>query len=323
LPNEEYKRINTFGSAVTSIKDTSLLTGTAYTYRIKAFGDRTESPFTSAGATTPSLLEIPAISITVVYNNALKVDWKSVPDATGYQVERRSPDQAYQKVGAGTFDPSVMTFSDTSLSPGIAYTYRIKAIGNKTESPTASASAVTPSMLSTPDLVVTPTSFDALALSWKATPNVAYYSLERKMPGAGTYQVIVKKIEPAQTRYVDTLLLHSTEYHYRLVAFGDKTQSAGALANGTTLVLLATSQEPVVTMNIWPNPAIGGQTSLRFSGPVSGTVRIVDLRGVVYAQHTLVNATQMPLALPNYQAGVYLVQVEAEKNVLVQRLLIH
>lgn len=317
---EAFRKLGTFGATSTVVRDTNLLAGTTYTYRLKAIGDRTESPTASVSATTPSLLDTPTISLTAVYNNAIKVAWTVVPNATAYQVERKAPNQNYRAIG--TFKPGVVAVSDTNLTPGTVYTYRIVAIGDRTESPTVSTSITTPNLLETPTLQVTATSFDKLTVSWKAVPTAMYYKLERQLLGAATYQDAIR-IEPQQSEYSDTQLVPNTSYRYRLIAYGDKTQSLSTVASGTTLMLLATSQDPAITLHLWPNPAVGGQVSLRFSGPVSGMLRVVDTRGAVQQQQILVNVTQMPLSLPNCPAGVYLIQINQPTGVISQRLLIN
>ena len=305
-PDQSYQRVGSYGPSVLTVNDTSLAPGAGYTYRIRALGTLSSSPFASASIQTPALLSSPDLSLTVVYNNALLVGWKAISNATGYLLERKTGTQNFEPVG--TFGPAVLAVTDTSLVPGTSYFYRIKAMSEVTESLASSVSAATPALLATPDLAVLPVSFNRLGLSWKAVPGALYYTLERKLPNAATYLRPVR-LDANQIEYTDNQLIPSTPYQYRLIAYGNKTQSNEALSVATTLVLLATEPTLLVPFGLWPNPAQGGQTSLRFSAPTTGTVQVTDLRGVVQQQHSVVNQTEFPLSVGTFSPGIYLIRV--------------
>jgi len=316
---QAFEKLGTFTADKLSFTDTTVQAGTAYTYSLQALGRLTESVAVTANVQLPALLPTPTISLSVIYNNIVHVNWSAVPNATAYQIERYDTTRGYHELG--TFTPGTVSFRDTSLTPGTTYTYRVTAIGDKTESPTASLSATTPNQLSQPELRLMPTSFDAIELSWKVTPNAAYYLLERRTAGGGAYGNPVR-LDGQQSQYNDSQLSPNTTYQYRLTAYGDKTQSIGVLAEGTTLMLLAVGQEPLVEVSVWPNPAPEGQVSVRFSGPVSGTLQVLDIRGVVHLEQLLTNADHVPLTLTGYPAGVYLVCVKRANDKLVKRLVI-
>ena len=315
----DFQKLGTFGPTITTTKDTGLEPGTTYTYRIQAVGDKTESPVFSVSGTTPGLLDTPAITLTVLYNNALTVNWKAVSGVLTYQLDRKLADRAYERVG--TFGPETVAFTDTTLQPGAVYAYRLKAIGNKTASPAVSLSAVTPDRLTKPDLVVTPTSYDAMNITWKSIPSATYYLLERRTAGVVTYEQPIK-FNAQQTAYTDAQLTPNTAYQYRITAYGDKTQSDPVLAEGRTLVLLAVGQDPVIELRVWPNPATNGQVSVRFSTPVTGTLQLLDLRGVVLAEQALSNTDQLPLSVAGYAAGAYFIRVKQMTGVLIKKLVI-
>lgn len=312
-----FKAIGTVEAARTTLSDTNLLPGTTYTYQLKALGDRTESLFGTATVQTPALLTTPVLSATVVYNNALRIGWEGVPNATGYRLERKATTETDYRV-LGTFGAAVRSVSDTLLVPGTTYLYRLKAFGDRTESPVGSLSIATPARLATPELTVTPVSFDTLRLSWKAVPNAVYYRLERRKKGEDTY-LLNTRLDPPVVGYVDVALSPSTAYQYRLTAFGDLTQSEATTGEATTLMLLAT--EPPATFSLWPNPA-RGRVTLRFEQPTSGSVQVVDLRGVVQKRQPVEQATEVVVALPDVPPGTYLIRVERGGGVLARKLLV-
>ncbi|CCH02546.1 Collagen alpha-1(VII) chain Long-chain collagen [Fibrella aestuarina BUZ 2] len=315
---QAYRVIGSYGPTVTTLVDTALAPGTAYAYRVKAKSPLSESVYGVTSATTTTLLSTPVLSVTVLYNNALRLGWASVPAATSYQLERMAAGQSFQTVG--TYGAGVSAVRDTLLAPGTSYTYRLRALGDRTESPYGTQTAQTPALLSTPALSATAVAFDTLRLRWDPVPSAAYYWLERRKTGESAYSYTTR-VDAGTTQYVDAGLSPSTTYQYRLTAFGDKTQSAAATASGTTLVLLATQFEPAAHFRLWPNPA-RGKVTLQFARPTTGTVQLIDLRGLVHKRQTVQQATESPLLLPDAPAGTYLIRVESGADVYVQKLLI-
>lgn len=316
---QSFRVIGTYGAQITALTDTALTPGTTYTYRIRARSALSESLYGSVSAVTPAMLSTPVLSTTVLYNNAVQVGWGSVPNAVSYQLERQAAGAGQVFRPVGTYI-TTLTARDTSLAPGTSYTYRLRALGDRTESAFGNSQVATPALLDSPVLSITPTAFDTLRLSWNPVPNATYYWLERRKEGQSAYNYTTR-LEGAPTRYVDAGLAPSTTYQYRLTAYSDKTNSNAASISGTTLVLLATPQEPVVRFKLWPNPA-HGQVTLQFAQPTSGLIQLIDLLGVVRERQTIQNATETRMALPEGQLGTYLIRVNNGTNVYAQKLLI-
>ena len=319
LAGRSYERVGTFGPETVAFADTTLQPGAVYSYRLKALARVTESISTNADVQMPALLPTPTLSSSVIYNNIVEVNWTLVTNAKAYQLERLNPGRWYQKIGL--FTAGALAFRDTNLTPGAAYTYRLTAIGDKTESPVVSVSTVTPDRLVKVELVVTPASYDAMNISWKVVPNATYYLLERRTAGAVAYEQPIR-LNAQQTEYTDAQLTPNTAYQYRITAYGDKTKSDPVLVEGRTLVLLAVGQDPSIEFGLWPNPVIDGQVLVLFSMPVTGTLQLVDLRGVVLVEQVLSSTDQLPFSVVGYAAGVYLVRVKQMAGMLVKKLII-
>jgi hypothetical protein len=312
-----FEPVGTFGSGVTSYSAVGLPPGTLYAFQIQAFGQKTESPISAvAEVQTPARLAAPVLSVSVVYNNALTVQWANVPGATSYRLERKTATEAdFQPIG--TY-PTATTRRDTILLPGTTYLYRIRAFGDRTDSPPASLSAATPALLATPVLSVSAVAFDTLRVGWQAVPGTAYYTLERRTKGESAY-VFSRRIDPLTTTFTDAPLLPITPYEYRLTAFADLTRSNPATAEGITLVLLAT--EPAADFTIWSNPA-RYEVTLRFGKIISGSIQLADLQGVVRRVQAVNQAAEVRFSLPETAPGTYLIRVESEAGTWVHRLLI-
>jgi len=246
LITNSFEQIANVDSNVLVYQDKLLKNNTLYTYRIKAVGTFTESPYANIDVKTNTALQSPQLTLTVVYYNSLKINWNAVANATSYILQRKDPNQDYKNLG--TFDQTILLFTDKNLSPNTLYSYRIKALGAKTESVFVSIDGTTPAMLTTPGMTVIPVSFNTLNISWKPVQNVVKYVLERKLLETDDYKELVR-LDSTKIEYVDISLKDKTSYFYRLKAYGNKTESNFATAKGITPAMLTTPEMMVVPIS--------------------------------------------------------------------------
>ncbi len=130
--NEGYKSLVTLDSKTTEWIDKDLKENTIYFYRLRAFGDRTESLDSEISSQTPALLQTPEISQDVATYQSIKLKWKSVPSANKYVLERQaSGETTFQKIFESD---NLLEFTDTKLKDNSNYLYRLKALGAVSES---------------------------------------------------------------------------------------------------------------------------------------------------------------------------------------------
>jgi hypothetical protein len=298
--------------------DKSLAANTLYAYRVKAIGAFTESPFGEVQVKTLDFLQNSNIAVTVIYYNSLKINWKAVPNATYYILERKVANLDFKNWGI--FEAPVLSFTDKDLVPNTLYAYRVKALNDKSESPFVTAENKTPALLATPVIAVSTASYDALKISWKAVPNVTQYILERRLNQTEVFKELVK-LDASKTEYNDTQLKDRSTYFYQIKAFGDKTESEYAAAKGTTATILRTEDELLESVNLFPNPA-NNEITLKFSASTSGFVSIVDLRGGAYFQEEIKKITEIKIPLLNYSKGIYFVNFKNEKDSFSKKVVI-
>jgi Carbohydrate esterase, sialic acid-specific acetylesterase/Secretion system C-terminal sorting domain len=301
-----FEQIGKIASTVLEFTDNTLKDNTLYEYRVKAIGAFTESPYTTISQRTIAKLASPELTMTVLFYNSLKIDWKPVPNAVSYVLERKAPGQDFKEWG--TFESKVLSFTDKDLTQNTTYSYRLKAFGNNTESSFVSIDGKTTAILATPEMTVIPTSFDALKVSWKAVPNVTQYILERRILDTEAFKEIAK-FDATKTEYADVSLKQKTNYTYRMKAYGDKTESDFVVVKAQTTAILSTEQEIAESVILFPNPS-HTQVTLRFAQPTSGTLIITDLRGIKYYQEEIKKVLEKEISLINYQKGVYLIRFE-------------
>ncbi|MDZ7900596.1 MAG: T9SS type A sorting domain-containing protein [Arcicella sp.] len=129
---ESFKEVTTFDNKTTEFTDKTLKDNTEYTYRLKAFGDKTESLETNITIKTPALLSTPELSVESLTFESLKVVWKTVVNANKYVLERQSStDTNFNKV----FEtPNLTEYRDINLKNNETYSYRLKAFSDVSES---------------------------------------------------------------------------------------------------------------------------------------------------------------------------------------------
>jgi len=116
-------------SATTSYTDTGLATGKTYYYKVKAYktvGDtKTYSAATAAVSAKPILATPTALKAARASAASIKVTWTAVPGATGYIVYRSLVSSSgFVQIAATT---TAVTYTNTGLTTGKTYYYKVKA----------------------------------------------------------------------------------------------------------------------------------------------------------------------------------------------------
>ena len=152
LLSDSYKEIVKLDASKTEFIDEKLKDNFTFYYRIKAFGDKTESDYFLAQKSTPAKLSTPELSLNVMSYESLRIIWKTVPNAISYVLERKSAvNDSYKELKK--MDAAQLEFIDTQLKDNSTYFYRIKAFGDKTESDYATTESKTLAILGVNDEV--------------------------------------------------------------------------------------------------------------------------------------------------------------------------
>jgi len=125
-----YAQAVTVETEITNYLDTGLTCGTTYYYRIRAYNGAGDSSYSSEVNTTTGVCPPSNLQAIVVSSSQINLSWTdNSNDENGFNVER--------KTGAGgtysvvyTAPPNTTTWSDTGLSAGTTYCYRVYAISS-------------------------------------------------------------------------------------------------------------------------------------------------------------------------------------------------
>ena len=174
----------------------------------------------------------PAItSVDVLSSSSLKVNWGAVSGATSYKVYRTTDTaQGFSAVSGsqgGTF------YTDSGLTPGTHYYYRVTATGSSGESsPSAVVSRWTPPRVPVITSVDTLSSC-SLKVNWDDAGGTSYL-VTRSDSQAGTYGACGDPV--STTTLTDTGLTSNTVYWYKVEAVNESGQSdPSAAVQGRTL----------------------------------------------------------------------------------------
>lgn len=220
--------------------DSGLTANTAYTYRVKATnagGDSAPSP-TASATTLPNPPTAPAnLLANALSGTAVQLAWvDNSNNESGFSVERRT--------GAGMFAEiarpmaNATSHQDTGLTPGVSYTYRVRAFnaGGNSAFTNEATVTTTPTPPSAPNAIsVTALSKSSLRFTWADnSDNEASFVIERRTNG-GAFAFLVSRGANV-TSYDDNGLSANTTYTYRVQAVnGGGSSVFSNEVSGTTL----------------------------------------------------------------------------------------
>jgi titin len=252
-----YTEIATVGANVTSFSSTGLSPNTGYTYRVRASNISGNSAYSNeASATTlrtppakPSNLTAAAVS-----SSQIDLEWTdNSGNEDGFKIERKTG-AAGTYAEIATVGANVKSFSNTGLSAGTQYFYRVRAFnngGNSGYSNEANATTLPTAPTAPSSLTATTVSNTQIDLAWADNSgNEDGFKIERKTGAAGTYAE-VGTVGANVASYSDNGLDPATEYFYRVRAHNAGGQSDYSNeANATTLPTAPTAPSSLTATTV-------------------------------------------------------------------------
>ncbi len=264
----------------TSWTDTGLTNGTSYAYYVVAVGPSSTSPASATVTATPSspVSGAPTGLSGTPGNTTAALTWTAVSGATSYVVYRD---------GAATGTVTTTAFTDTGLTNGVTYAYRVTAVTAGGESAPSAAVQVTPALPApaVPTGVVATSGDARVVLTWSASANAASYRVYRGGVLVGS---------PTANSFTDTGLTNGSAYSYTVVAVNATASSAPSAA----VVGTPTATAPAAPTGLVAT-AGNAQVTLTWSATPTATayrvyrngVRVGSPTGPGWTDTALVNGT--------------------------------
>ncbi|MCC7518713.1 MAG: fibronectin type III domain-containing protein [Verrucomicrobiae bacterium] len=210
------------GAGVQTYSDSGLSAETTYFYRVKATNSQGESPWSNevSVSTADQAPSAPtALSATAVSSSEIDLSWTDTSsNETAFQIERQTGSGGYVLIAAVGVNGT--SFHDTSVSDGVTYSYRVRAVNSAgmsawTDAATASTDGMAP--VDPTGLFTQATGASSVNLTWSGNAaNTTGYEIERRTSG-GNFAVI-GTVGAGVTSFTDTGRSAGTEYFYRVRA---------------------------------------------------------------------------------------------------------
>lgn len=317
INNEEFKSIKTFDAKTLEWTDVNLSDNTTYAYRLKAIGVKTESPVIITEAKTPALLTKPELTSTVLFYNSLKINWKLVAGAISYKLERKSGNEEYKQIAIPDIKSTELI--DKDLIENTTYSYRLKVLGDKTESLETVISVQTSAILITPELIAEIITHNNIKLKWKSVTNATKYLLERQALGEIAFQKVLESENLME--YLDANLKENTAYSYRLKALSSISESGFRKIDLKTLAILSNQSEENMVFKVFPNPT-NEQLTISFAEPISGDLCVVNLIGKTIFEHQITKQKSVEIDVSTFKKGIYLIVIRIGQELYSQKVIV-
>ena len=238
VDNLHYTEIATIGPNMTFYSDTGLSGGTKYYYRVRAYNANTISGYSSEkNATTLSNTPVApsGLRITTLQSNRIIIAWAdNSNNETGFKIQRKGATGGYTDLT--TTGANVTTYSDTGLTDGTSYYYRVCATNTAGDSAYSNeVNGITPLFIPTA-LTATAVSSSQIDLTWTDnSSSESGYKIEQSAVD-NLHYTEVGTVGPNVTAYSATGLSGGTKYYYRVRAYNANTISGySGEKNATTL----------------------------------------------------------------------------------------
>ena len=145
--------------------------------------------------------------------NAIKLSWKKTANAKKYQVYRSVyKNKGYKLVKTTT----ARTFTNTKLTTGKTYYYKVRGINGTVKGSYSSVKAVTPKLKTPTGLAISKKTYNNVLLKWDKVNGAKGYQIWRSIKKNGTY---TKVGTTTKLVFKNTGLSSGKTYYYKIKAY--------------------------------------------------------------------------------------------------------
>ena len=220
----EVNRNKTFSST-----DLSATTGVKYQYTVRAYRNRNGKPYAglydSKGVTATACTKVPTIKSGVsTVSDKLKLTWRKVNGASGYNVYRKLENDKNYKLIKTINGNGNVEFTDSGLKCGVKYYYRVNGFrtvdsknyeGRGSKDYLGLTTPAQPALKSAKSL-----GYNTISIEWTKVEGATGYDIYRK--ATGTYSKIGTVNKQSTVTFKDEKAVTGVRYQYTVRAFYNK-----------------------------------------------------------------------------------------------------
>ncbi len=244
-PDGSWELIHTTADAsTTSWTDSGLTQAGVYQYRISAVSETGETYLTGVSLTLQTKPTAAPTGLAVVQvqgtETQAKLTWNAVTGATSYKIYRSTTSgTGYSQVHTIN-DGATTTYTNTGLTKGNTYYYKISAVnvaGESAKSVEKSVALIEKSAAPTGLAVVQVAGSETEAkLTWNATTGANSYKIYRSTASGTGYSQVHTTADGSTITYTDTVPTKGITYYYQISAVNIGGESAKSSETNVTLV---------------------------------------------------------------------------------------
>lgn len=199
-----------------SYTDKTAVSGTKYTYTVKAFRGSETSSYDKTGLSITYLAQ-PKLSSAANAAAGVTVKWGAVGGAEKYRVYRKTGTGSWTKLA----DTTALSYTDKTAASGKAYSYTVKVV-NASGNSTYDKTGKTVTYMATPKVSKISATTSGISLTWSKSAGASKYYVYRK---AGSATSWTKIATVTGTSYTDKNVKNNTKYVYTIKAVGSATSA--------------------------------------------------------------------------------------------------
>lgn len=204
------------------------------------------SPPEVSAASRPA--KVKSLKVASQSYNSLKISWKRVKKAKGYQIYRATKKNGKYKKVKTIKKAKTVSWINKKLTTGKRYYYKVRAIrGSRKGSFSAKKSGV-PKLSKTGGVKASAASSSAIKVSWNKTAGAEGYQIYRATSKSGTYS---KVKTTGSTSFTNTGLVASKTYYYKVRSYR-KVGKATKYSNYSSVVYAKTKAKAAVIIPTKP-----------------------------------------------------------------------
>ncbi len=201
---------------------------------------------------SPGSLAQPTIAASATGYNSIKISWKSVSQANGYKVYRSTTKNGVYSQVKTISSGSTISFTNTGLSTGKTYYYKVKAFGTRSNkqafSPFSNIVSAKPAPATPGTLKLYHTTYSGIKLKWNKISGASGYGIYRATSKNGKYTYIKRIKKGSTTTYTNSKLKPGRNYYYKVRAYRTVSGKRIYGAYSATKVLKTTPAKTYISL---------------------------------------------------------------------------